>query len=481
MRQITRNLSCVLLVLAIGSCRDAQKQDGPEFGLVSVPEPGPRKPLSWADWNQRTLVDAYSAVGQHNPKWDSSAREALTLSAHLNSGYYTPTQNLAQDLRQAVTRTIKAGCQDPLLLYIHAVRGITNVETNQEELALTYQRAAEGLHASRYPPVRKFYANVRAGIQMRKVPAAMRREGALEAYNSFVQEAVPLFDRCIDRDPTLPAEEAYDLSETLLYSTLLPEEQLATNYFRIEKRLFEYWPDHPLIWLLKGRFYVDYAMQARGPLLASEVTKEGWRGMKERLQVAEESLMKSWALNSNEVRVANLMLRVELHQGRGRARFEKWFSHAMALNPSNFPACAQKMLYLSPAYHGQPGDILKFGRECAASTNWTGRVLLLLPEAHAATADGPDYWKDPEVWKEIQACFERYFARNDQNPYFRQHYASYASRCEQWGAAADQIALIGPDVDYKYFGGKNAYLALVRNAQTLGRKPASEGGATRKP
>jgi hypothetical protein len=440
-----------------------------------------RLSLSSLDWNRSTLRDVYDRLGTHKPSWDASAREALDLFAKFSARAEDMEAETTVGISNAVSKAMRVGCQDPLVLYLYARFCIPNTGARQEEIALAYQRAAEALRRTEYPPIRKFYSFVRAANRLRDTPGMLRREGGLEAYNGFVDEGRTLFLQALDSDPGLPAREAFELAHTVLYSGFLPPEEKNTNYFAMEKRLFAGWPNHPLMHLLKGTFYRDYAWEARGPLLAMNVTEEGWMGMRERLTVAEQSLLKAWEGDPTDFRVANQMLRVELLQGQGRERFELWFDRAMTLNPSNDVACMQKILYLSTAYYGSPGDILKFGRECAATTRWTGNVPLVLPEAHAATAFDEDYWKDPAVWIEIKSCFEKFFAANPQNKVCRQNYARFAYRCEQWDDLAEQIDRIGPEVNYTYFGGKHVYLGMVKKANTFKRrgpevtKPQTQG------
>lgn len=147
---------CVGLLTLLGcACRNEQERVAEqvrrasisEFGLAPTTQAGPKKPSDWLSWNERILVGGYEAVGDRNPRWDSSVREALRLFAQDNAGLRSPTQNLRLALSNQVQQAIAAGCQDPSILYLQGRFVIPNVEERQTESAMTFLRAAEGLRA----------------------------------------------------------------------------------------------------------------------------------------------------------------------------------------------------------------------------------------------------------------------------------------------------------------------------------------------
>ena len=164
------------------------------------------------------------------------------------------------------------------------------------------------------------------------------------------------------------------------------------------------------------------------------------------------------------------MINLELGQGEGRDRMELWFQRAMELDTNNYSACWQKAYYLEPKWYGSPEDLLKFGRECVASSKWGGRVPLVLVDAHTRLVryvpDGKqkEYWKRPEVWKDLKAGFDKYFQLCPDANGTRQRCALYAYRCEQWEELNKQLSLL-KSVDYDYFGGKEKFEEMKRLAK----------------
>jgi hypothetical protein len=116
-----------------------------------------------------------------------------------------------------------------------------------------------------------------------------------------------------------------------------------------------------------------------------------------------------------EMRICNKMITVELGLGEQRADMELWFRRGMELNPNYYELCHNKLYYLEPKWHGEPEDMLDFGRECVRSQRWGGRVPLILVEAHdnlaryLPQANQSEYWKNPEVWADLRMAYEKFF------------------------------------------------------------------------
>jgi len=104
------------------------------------------------------------------------------------------------------------------------------------------------------------------------------------------------------------------------------------------------------------------------------------------------------------------------------------------------------------------------------SKKWGGYVPLILRDVHEALVkyvekdQRTNYWKRPEVWKDIKAAFEKFFALNPQETRWRHNYALYAYRAEQWADLNRQIPLLG-EINYEFFGGKDEFDKMVRLAK----------------
>ena len=147
-----------------------------------------------------------------------------------------------------------------------------------------------------------------------------------------------------------------------------------------------------------------------------------------------------------------------------------WFRRAMETDPNNYDACYRKLSYLEPKWHGSTEAMLEFGRECLASEKWGGRVPLILVDAHdalaryAEKANRAAYWKQPGVWPDLKASFEKFFKLYPKAVSWRHNYARCAYWCEQWEDLNEQLKLMGP-INYAYFGGETEYEKMVALAK----------------
>ena len=274
-------------------------------------------------------------------------------------------------------------------------------------------------------------------------------------------------------EPDMPAEDAYDICHELLKGVENYHRYYQDFYFQLEKPLFQNWSNTAQAHLIKGTFYVQYAWRARGNSTAEKVAEDAWKLFGERLEIAANALETAWKLDPSDVRIPTEMLGVELGQGKGPEREELWFQRAMALNTNAYEACHAKLTYLQPKWHGSAEQMLAFGKECVDSTAWGGRVPLILADAHEALAyyvpkaERADYWKQPQVWPDVRASYEKFFLLNPEALGWRHNYARVAYWCEAWKDLNKQIPLLG-EVNEEFFGGPAEFQKMVRLAKEHG-------------
>lgn len=164
------------------------------------------------------------------------------------------------------------------------------------------------------------------------------------------------------------------------------------------------------------------------------------------------------------------MLTVIMGKSSGRDQMETWFQRAMALDTNFYEACHAKLYFLEPKWYGSAEEMLEFGRECAQSTEWGGRVPLILVDAHRALSgylaesNRLEYWKQPEVWPDLKMAFDRFFELNPDEISWYHNYAWYAYHGEQWKVLNELLPKLGP-VNYDYFGGKEEFDKMVQLAK----------------
>ncbi|MGH7939966.1 MAG: hypothetical protein ACREFR_02705 [Limisphaerales bacterium] len=424
-------------------------------------------------WNLKTLAGAYKQAGHTSSSWDASAIEALTEFARARADVLAPNEPWARIISTNAAAAVQAGCDDPMVRYLF-VKYSPDQTNSPETFADQLCDVALQMQKSSYPPIRKFYAAQRAVDQLFYA----------YGYNTN-HELPPMCPKMMAlvgpdllsalHDKSMPATEAFDACDAILASIKgqgIPDfSAYSQAYNAIKGLMFQNWPNAYTTWLLKGEAYVQLAWAARGTGYANTVTPEGAKLFSQRLAIAENALTNAWRMNSNDSRIADHMLEVELGQGEGRDRMELWFNRAMALNPDDYDACATKLLYLQPKWYGSIDDMLEFGHECATNTQWGGNVPLILLDAHyfisymyTNQADQENYWRGPEVWPDLQTAFKRFFQMNPGASGRYGQYAFYACKCGQWKKFLELVPKVGSD-SYKTFGGKRQFDKMVQLAR----------------
>lgn len=463
--QSKNTFPCILsvgLLLVLASCKP--KSTGGSNQAAS----GERVPPHGAlEWSLSTSVGDYEKHGRKNVKWDRFAKEALTEYARITAGVKGDEQNRYEMVGHYAQRAVEAGCDDPLIKYVYCRYALSMKGEGSTELANAYRAAAEGLWSSDYSPIRKFYATLRTA----EVMYGWGRDTNTWPQVFHFRKTAAGFLRSALNDKSMPIAEVYDASHALLRTVDRHDLGLEITYEQMNKPLFENWPNAAVSYLLKAEFYISYAWCARGGGYANTVTEDRWQKFRERLDEAEKALGKAWTLDPKDSRIPTLMISLEHGQGKGKERMELWFTRAMELNTNNYDACAGKLLYLYPQWYGSRDDMLEFGRQCVQSDKWGGNVPLILADAHEQLAryirDPPAksaYWKQPDVWPDIKASFEKFFRLNPAEIGWRHNYARAAYTCEQWKDLNEQLKLLGP-VNYAFFGGSDEFDKMVRLAK----------------
>jgi hypothetical protein len=426
-------------------------------------------------WNMKTLVDVYTHGPNTSSLWDARVKRALTEYARARARSKDTDPNWREIVATNVAVAIDVGCTDPMVKYLN-LRFSPDADDSKEARADAWSETALEMEQSGYPDTRKFYAAYNAVNQF------------VEAYNHPTNAAPEQIQTLIGymfsnlaamlEDKFLPPEEIYDAChvEVEMYSG--DNTPLLQLYQRIEEPLFRNWPDAATSYLLKGEVHYDLAWLARGSGYANEVTAGGWQDFTNHLAVAEEATQKAWQLDPKDPKIPTFMLKIDEGLQKDRDDMEQWFQRAMALAPNNYDACKYKLHYLYPQWYGSREAMIAFGRECVAATNWGGDVPLILVDAHSDynsfSSDSNEvkqvYWKQPGVWPDIRAAYERYFQVNPGAVDVYGNYAWYAYAAGQWDDFLNLTPKVRP-ADYGVFGGKDAFDKMVETARAESVKP----------
>jgi hypothetical protein len=149
------------------------------------------------EWNKRTLGDAYAKVGKRDKRWDGPAAEALDKAARMFSQQTDPVIAPA-DVHALAGRAIEAGCDDPMILYLHARTSVGKNYPGYDEYERRHLAAGVAMEAGHYSPFRRASAIIRAA------ELVCAKEG-LTAEQKL--KAAKHVDRVLDLLPASAAEE----------------------------------------------------------------------------------------------------------------------------------------------------------------------------------------------------------------------------------------------------------------------------------
>ncbi len=426
-------------------------------------------------WRKRTSIEAYEKVGRKNPKWDASAREALTRALAVWNGDPAVTE---EAVLESARKAVAAGCDDPLILYVAASMTARIRYGDPEELSKQYANVVRDLGASAYHPLRKSAACLGAlnfELALHPKPTPEQQTGMRVLFDSAAA-LIPEFTRT---DPPAPGDAAGYLADLVKNGKFIAGDRKEV-LDRVLEAAGKAWPNEPYISLVvKGATYIDYAWDARGIGLANTVKDEGWKLMQERLEVADDALERAWAMDHAEPSAPTQMIGVELGQGKGRDVMERWWQRAMDADPDNVQACRSKRYYLEPKWYGSPEEMLKFGRQCLAGGNWKAGIPFVLINAHDSlihvTGHKPEvYLADPAVWKDIQTVFETYLKKYPKAILERTQYASWACSAGRWDVAHSQFKILGDTPRLSVFRDQATYDQYRKTAaENVGKKPGA--------
>ncbi|MDB5299566.1 MAG: hypothetical protein JWO87_1229 [Phycisphaerales bacterium] len=386
---------------------------------------------------------AYKQYGSHDPQWDGAALDAMAAYFHA-----PPASTRTAEEEAAISKAFgwlrdHVECNDPLVRSVH---GMMAAEFGVDEPAAAldhFKWAAKSMPNSGYPREWKAF------------PAFAYVYSLLPVSQSKSSRALPIDNARLDEFRTsfadiagarfIGASEKCDAARTYLErraeahgQEFNREQEFNPLFSALDKAYpgaFE-----PLV--LKGRFYVDFAWDARGGGWATDVADDGWKLFAKRLAIAEQTLTKAWEMNQSDPRAATIMITVAMGASKERPQMEQWFNRAMQADPDNFAACEAKLVYLDPRWHGSLKDLDAFSRECRDTHNYIGRIALMYVRAQrtiAWVAPSPaDYLGDPHVFDDIRRVFEEYQATRTPDPDDMAMYAGLTACVGHW-ADADRI------------------------------------------
>ena len=277
--RILRSFLGALLILAgCGKEKEAQAPASPvakpQHAAVTAPKArfhskAPGYTNWWLEWSRDTYGGSYQRAGKKDPKWDEPAAKALEAYAYFRVFGHGPPGSAPDVMPVQLKLAMDAGCTDPYIHYLYLKTAGKPPESADAETAAEYSKLADEMQTNGYPVLCKGFVSLRASQAWL---AAFKKQAP--EVNRYRRQAMGQFEEMLERDE-IPAGAAYDAYREMYWAIARNDKQRQDFYKHTEPALLARWPDEGFPYLIKGKFYVDYAWDARGNGYADTVTEEG--------------------------------------------------------------------------------------------------------------------------------------------------------------------------------------------------------------
>jgi len=428
-----------------------------------------------AEWNEQTMLDAYQRSGTKNPTWDDAVKAAVSTFAHQGPA--------ADATRNATDRVIRLGCTDPMVGIMAAKCAELAPSPDHNRVDDLYKAAVPAIQASRYPDDRKFDACVQYALHLAQhgekfdlrglpppppdaggQPLTVHGPRTQNKSSLLLKQALAVWPQVV-KENGIPPVVVKQLASAFITAATYPKGDRKAAFDQVYPALEAAMPNSTAPLEFKGRFYVEFAWEARGGGWAKDVSPANAKTFQQRLAIAEHALTKAADMSPNETEAPTVMLHVELGEGRGRAVMENWFSRAIKADPDNVEAYRMRMRYLEPKWYGSVKELKAFSESCRKSKNWVARLPIISLDVHEALAEASGnsdaYYKSPEVWRDVESVLRPWLEAFPNDASGRSRYTYFACKCGHWDEAKRQFALLGDRAIPDQFGDP-AFLVLYR-------------------
>ncbi|MBC8105956.1 MAG: hypothetical protein H7Z14_05155, partial [Anaerolineae bacterium] len=376
---------------------------------VTAAIPGADDPNAYTRWtmqrdllefNRRTTVEAYKQFGHRDPKWDAKAIELLEGTAkHLTEGKLpagyrslNPTFVETAALAQAV---VTAGCDDPLVLDMIAINFDDTGKDAQARDAVRRAFTAFAEQQNKHPILRQMN-------NARRARKLTRQTEEKDLYAKFDDRLYALSVLAVTSNETRGIDRRflYDMILEDVWKNWKPERaQQFIDAISADKN-----SDPWLVKMFSGKYFIRAAWAARGTGFADTVTDEGWKGMTDGLNRAQENLSAAWKLEPKFPEPASAMITVAMGGGAAPDETERlWFDRAVAAQLDYSEAYDNLGYSMLPRWGGSYEQIIQFGIECAATKRYDTDVPYTYVESLNRVRNDGAGW---DIWR-VRGMFER--------------------------------------------------------------------------
>jgi len=434
----------VVCLAAPGCGRDRQAE--PVSGKAAQPAPK-RQPASVSSQEAATslgefnkalgrfdgeaLLANYEAFGEQSSQWDTKVRAYF--AEYTRSLSYPIEEGLLERLQSLGEQLLDLGCSDPMVLYIHG-NTLHRLGLAADARPLL-ERACTFLEESDYPARYTFYAARRLECVYAEVPVQPARSLA-----GLDRRKMEYLGRAADDPHLANGNQRFYLLDVLpLWGSTCDNPKhvdvLIEKLDAIED--LDPWIEH----VIKGRYHLGVAWEARGGGWASTVTSEGWQVFAKELKTAEEHLVEAHQLHPDFPEAAATMIAVSM-AGSSELSPREWFDRAVAAQFDYQPAYTSLLWALRPRWGGSHQAMYDFGLECLNSGRFDTEVprffLRVVWDIGSEMDDWRDAYRRPDTYRYMKVFFNGVLSEPSREAY--QDYFKTAYGIVAWAAGEPQDA-----------------------------------------
>jgi hypothetical protein len=180
------------------------------------------------EWSRETYLGAYERHGKRSGRWDDAVRSALS-----NYACIRVTRNVAAtmpQLREDLEKAVAAGCDDPLVGYLHLRLVQHDPQNATPKIAAEFARAARKLDGSSYPGINRCFAHLRA--------AQAWRSASTNQLPQVTEHRSLAFDRLLYvlQQDDLPVTFAYEICDEMYGELVRSPQSCAVFRAKIRRR-----------------------------------------------------------------------------------------------------------------------------------------------------------------------------------------------------------------------------------------------------
>ncbi|MCK5803483.1 MAG: DUF2092 domain-containing protein [Lentisphaeria bacterium] len=381
-------------------------------------------------WNNARQKRCYETHGQRDPKWDKAM---LQFQAKWTERLLGKTSvPYLVELREQARYIQSFGCQDPLLKY--KLANLTQYLSSDKVAEPLLEEAWKGLKNSSYPASSKI-ASVR---RYRNLVKKTRRKDT-ELHARLQDQLSRLFAQATAEPDFADGNQRmfcflfnYEWQNMALDGKKLAIETMTANP-DVDPWLRAYYT---------GRYHIRKAWQARGAGYANSVSKKGWKGFSEHLQISKKELTAAWKLHPEFPEAPTEMITVAM-AGHADESERVWFDRAIA-GQLDWGAAYDKLRWsYRPRWGGKVTWIYENGLDSANTGRFDSNAPLFFWLALPKLREEGESWQAimarPKAYETLRNVYKGYAAHN--GPDYRPEYWQTVWLIGCWGAGNAKEAL----------------------------------------